>query len=235
MTESDSSFHSAAIVLGGGLRVVEKDDVKIYLPEPQVEVRLSKAYELYITREVDYIVTTGKFSKRIGIDPYISGPQSEAQVGKKYLIDRFDVSEKDILCEEESYDTIGNAWFAKIKCLIPHRIFTVAVITSEYHMERSRLIFDWVLGPKYKIQYISVPSNLSERDRAVRGELEQVFIDFMQKYLFNSIKPGDDQNIWNFMEREHIRYCLLERSEAMLETLVKTAAIKAGYRQNQLR
>ncbi len=234
MTESDdSSLKSVAIVLGGGLRVAEKDDLKIYLPGLQVEVRLSKAYELYITREVDYIITTGKYSKRIGIDPNISGAQSEAQVGKKYLIDRFDVGENDILCEENSYDTIGNAWFAKIKCLIPRRIFTVAVITSEYHIERSKLIFDWVLGSKYKIQYIGVPSNLSERDRAVRDELEQEFIKFMQEHLFTAIKPGDDESIWNFMEREHIRYCLSERSEAMLETLVKTVDIKAGYREKR--
>jgi uncharacterized SAM-binding protein YcdF (DUF218 family) len=233
MTEEDRSFKTAAVVLGGGLQVVEKSGERIYELEEQVKVRLDKAHKLFFKGEVDYIVTTGKYSKRVGIDPNISGPQTEAAVGKKYLMDMFGLDEEFILCEEMSHDTIGNAWFAKILCLEPYDILACKIITSEFHKGRSILIFEWVLDPQYTKEYIIVPSTLTDEEREERDKLEKAFIAFMKDHLFGSIPPGDDKKIREFMENEHLRYCLSERSEAMLATFMKTAAIKAGYKEKK--
>lgn len=231
MTENERTFQTAAIVLGGGLREINEDGRRFYVPESQVVARLKKAYQLLSTGTVDCIVTTGKYSKRVGIDKNIDGPQTEAEVGKKYLVEHYGVSEDVILMETDSFDTIGNAWFAKENCLIPNKIFDVKVITSEYHMSRSQLIFEWVLGPHYDLEYFDVSSGMSSRELVERGRLEKAFIKFMREHLMVAIKSGDPTQIQHFMEHEHLRYCLSPLSEAMLDTFMQTAAIKAGYKQ----
>jgi uncharacterized SAM-binding protein YcdF (DUF218 family) len=240
---------TAAIVLGGGL-----DEVKVrknatgrvssrlpgkmwellpgqteYEPKEQVKGRLDKAYELLDAGQVDYIVTTGRYSKRVGINLQVTGPKTEAEVGKKYLLERFGVGEERILYENQSFDTIGNAWFAKKVCLEPFDITACTIITSDYHVERSEIVFKWVLGPRYEVECVAVESQLSARERKQRGQLEQIAIGFVKTHLLASIPPGDDEAIGRFMEHEHLRYCLSERSEAMFEVFVETAAIKAGY------
>jgi hypothetical protein len=195
-----------------------------------VKRRLDRAYELFVKGEVGYIVTTGRYSKRVGVASDVSGPKTEAEVGKKYLRDKFRISEDCILYENQSYDTIGNAWFAKKVCLEPHNITSCRIITSDYHMERSVLIFRWVLGPKYTVDREPIESQLEEDARKQRSRLEDTFIGYIRTHLLGSIPPGDDERIREFMEKEHLRYCLSDRSEAMLNALMDTAVIKAGYK-----
>eukprot|EP00897_Mesotaenium_endlicherianum_P000195 jgi/Mesen1/10176/ME000076S09684 len=51
-----------------------------------------------------------------------------------------------ILKEWGSYDTIGNGYFALVWHSLPRQWRALAVITSEFHMPRSRMIFDWIFG-----------------------------------------------------------------------------------------
>jgi DUF218 domain len=228
--------NKAGIVLGGGIKIVkDTNDQRVYEPEQQVKDRLDKALDLFIAKKVDYIVTTGNYSKRVGIDQSIVGPKSEAEVGKNYLLQNFRPSpqclkkqfEEKILFENESLDTIGNAWFAKQECLIPNGIKACVVITSDYHLERSKLCFDWVLGPDYKIKYIGIESVL--KNNVERKKVEDVFSRFMRQALISSIPAGDDLQIEKFMKTEHLVYCLNKRSEAQFNACMETAAITAGY------
>ena len=72
--------------MGGGLRKVQIQDQTWYEPEAQAKERLEKAYTLFAEGQVDYIVSTGKYSIMASIDPNVSGPKTEAEVGKKYLV-----------------------------------------------------------------------------------------------------------------------------------------------------
>lgn len=229
MVNEGNSKKKAAIVLGGGLEKVEVRGQTAYEPKEQVKRRLDKAYEFLDAGEVAYIITTGKYSKRVGIDFNVAGPKTEAEVGKKYLEEKFGIGEDRILYENQSFDTIGNAWFAKKTCLEPFNITSCTIITSDYHIERSEIVFRWVLGPKYAVEFVPVESKLSDVERERRNRLERIFINYAKAYLLSSIPPGDDGEIGKFMENEHLRYCLSERSEAMLSTLMETAAIESGY------
>jgi len=226
----------AAIVLGGGLKIVTDESGKrFYAPEKQAKERLDKALQLLLKKEVSYIVSTGNYSKRVGIDLNIPGPKSEAEAGKTYLLQNFNPSTEisteqfadRILLESKSFDTIGNAWFAKQQCLIPNGIKNCIVITSDYHLERSKLCFDWVLGPDYKIEYFGVDSVLN--DNPERAKVETVFSEFMREQLLNSIPAGDDTRIEHFIKNEHLVYCMSERSEAQFNACMETASIITGY------
>ncbi len=226
----------AAIVLGGGIKIVQSIKGKSsYEPENQVKTRLDKALDLFHQSKVDLIITTGNYSKRVGIDPAVNGPKSEAEVGRKYLIKHFKQNENisaeqfadRILIEDKSFDTIGNAWFSKQDCLILNKIEECIVITSDYHLERSKLCFDWVLGADYKIEYIGLESALkNNKDRA---KVENLFNKFMLEQLVNSIPAGDDMLIEKFIQTEHLAYCMSKRSEAMFNACMETASITAGY------
>lgn len=214
---NDGSFgKTAAIVLGGGLKKVWVQGQTWYEPEAQAKERLDRAYTLFEEGQVDYIVSTGKYSIMASVDPSTSGPKTEAEVGKKYLIAKSSMQagntpgakrkiEDWIVCEDQSVDTIGNAWFAKKMCLEPLGITLCTIVTSDYHIERARIIFEWVLGPQYTITCAEAPSHLNAAEREKRDQFERKLIHHMNAHLISSITAGDDEAIKRFMENEHQR------------------------------
>ena len=70
-------------------------------------------------------------------------PVWEATASAAHLIDR-GVPPSAVFVETTSYDTIGNAYFARV-CHTDHAGWRrLLVITSEFHMDRSSAIFEWV-------------------------------------------------------------------------------------------
>jgi uncharacterized SAM-binding protein YcdF (DUF218 family) len=51
-----------------------------------------------------------------------------------------------LLRETSSFDTIGNGYFAACIHAIPRRWQNVIVVTSDFHMPRSRAIFEKIFG-----------------------------------------------------------------------------------------
>ena len=216
MSNDGNLEKTAAIVLGGGLKKVQIQGQTWYEPESQAKERLDKAYALFEEGQVDYIVSTGKYSIMASIDPSVSGPKTEAEVGKKYLIAKSNMQtgytsgakckiEDRIVCEDQSVDTIGNAWFAKKMCLEPLGITLCTIVTSDYHIERARIIFEWVLGPQYTVACAEAPSHLNAAEREKRDHFERKLIQHMKTHLISSIAAGDDEAIKRFMEDEHQR------------------------------
>jgi hypothetical protein len=226
---------NAAIVLGGGLQKKTENGNHVYYPHDQVIERLDKAYELFLNNKVDYIVTTGNYSKRTEIDTKVCGPKTEAEVGGLYLLEKFKLERRKLtrslndwlLFENLSFDTLGNAWFTKKLCLEPNQIKSCTIVTSDFHMQRSKILFKWVLGPEYELKTISIPSEFEGKDKRI--QLEKTFTRFIKKWLVDKIPAGDDKAIDAFIKNEHIVYCLSERSQAFFDACLETAAIKAGY------
>jgi uncharacterized SAM-binding protein YcdF (DUF218 family) len=216
MANEDSPKKTAAIVLGGGLKKVKIQGQTRYEPEEQAKARLDRAYALFVEGEADYIISTGKFSVMASVDPGVVGPHTEAEVGKNYLIakanaqtDRVSCAERRIegriFCEDRSIDTISNAWYAKKLCLEPQGITSCIVVTSDYHIERARVIFEWVLGPCYTVACAEAPSLLSDSERERRNHFEKALTDYVNTHLVSSIAAGDDEALQRFMETEHLR------------------------------
>jgi uncharacterized SAM-binding protein YcdF (DUF218 family) len=211
MSSEASLKKTAAVVLGGGLRKVQVQDQIRYEPEAQAKERLDKAYALFEQDRVDCIITTGKYSFMADIDPAVVGPKTEAEVGKQYLIAKARAQaghasrpgreiQDHIFYEDQSLDTIGNAWFAKTVCLEPLGITSCILVTSDYHMERARLIFEWVLGPQYTVACAAAPSHLDEQEREQRNQFERALTDHVKTHLVGSIAAGDDEAIARFMQ-----------------------------------
>lgn len=215
MPNHTDSEKTAAIVLGGGLKKIEVRGQFWYEPEEQAKARLDRAYTLFVEGKVDIIISTGKYSVIATVDPDVIGPRTEAEVGKEYLIARAKAEGEDvsdargiedcICCEDQSIDTISNAWYAKKLCLEPQGVTSCIVVTSDYHIERSRVIFEWVLGPQYTVACVEAPSLLSGEERERRDHFEKMLTDYVKTHLISSIAAGDDEALQRYMETEHLR------------------------------
>ena len=102
-----------------------------------------------------------------------------AYYGKEYLMGN-GLSEKDFLEIALSENTVDDA--VKLKSILPdHRNVKLIVITSDYHLERARLIFNEILD-KYEMNFVGVESNMEEE------KLHQLIEH--EKKAINSIKQN---------------------------------------------
>ena len=81
----------------------------------------------------------------------------------EYLIDVWGVPASSILKESSSYDTVGNGYFSAMIHAVPDGWKRVAVVTSDFHMPRSRAIFETVyelvhrsLSVRIELEFVSV-------------------------------------------------------------------------------
>lgn len=87
-------------------------------------------------------------------------PKFESQAGAEYLV-AHGAPASQVLTETSSYDTIGNAWFARLLHTEPRGLRRLLVINSEFHIERTEVAFRWVFGatpePGYELHFASSP------------------------------------------------------------------------------
>ena len=81
---------------------------------------------------------------------------TEAAASARYLATELEpannrVPYDDIMEEGFSLDTIGNAYFLRVMHTDPGRLDSLAIVTNEFHMPRSRAIFQWVFSLPLKI------------------------------------------------------------------------------------
>lgn len=183
------------IVLGGGI------DLKGNLPS-LVYQRLNKAIEIYqsLTKSVGLqqipkpnknkvkIIVLGKYSflyHQLKKYP----PITEAEKMAEYLLSK-NIPKKNILLEKKSKDTIGNAYYLKIKFFLPQKVRSAIIVTSRFHLKRVKYIFKKVFGPNYKLTFIDVEENLpEEKKRQVLLRQEQLLLK--TKKILSPMKDGN--------------------------------------------
>lgn len=158
------SSWDAVLVLGGGVR----DDGSL---SPWVTERFDRALKVAEGAPI-VCLSAGTVHRPHPLNS--SGyPIFESVAGAAHLLSR-GVAPERIQVEAASYDTVGNAYFAKLLHADPAGWRRLIIITSDFHMPRSRAIFDWVfgMGPgAYELRYeaspdTGMPADLLERRRA---------------------------------------------------------------------
>lgn len=108
-------------------------------------------------------------------------PIFEATAGLRFLQGQ-GIAVERLFAESSSYDTIGNALFARLLHTEPRGWRQLLVITSEFHAGRTKAIFDVVFGlpfskdrpADYRLEYRTVPNvGLVAEDIAARCEKER--------------------------------------------------------------
>ncbi|HXH26927.1 MAG TPA: YdcF family protein [Candidatus Acidoferrum sp.] len=177
----------AIIVLGGGINQAGQ------IPEHVVK-RIDRALEL--SHGKIPIIMAGKWSLLITYTP----PTTEARAMRDYALQHSPSANPDLfLLEENSMDTVGNACFSGSAFLETRNWRNILLITSEFHIPRSRYIFEKVLGPSYRLTFEATSSGLSADELANKITMENKVLNFC-KQLLEPLPTGDLQAVRNMLE-----------------------------------
>lgn len=149
--------------------------------------RLREVAKLYKDGVAPKIATVGKWSlnyERSKTRP----PITESRANKKKLVE-LGVPAKDIITEEDSLDTMGNAYYLKTKIRAKYSFKKMLVVGADFHMERVKFIFDKVFDRGYKIDYLGTPTEKVEDKRFIAAQKR---ILASQKEFLRKMKTGDE-------------------------------------------
>jgi uncharacterized SAM-binding protein YcdF (DUF218 family) len=152
----------------------------------------------------------------------LDGKQPESVVAKEFLVNA-GVKESDIITDEESIDTVGNAYFLRTmesaKQDVLFRSRSMVVITNEFHMNRTKAIFEKVFGNGEKVKGLGpFPWGNSEytlefehvNNRGIQQSALQKRIDWEEEQLREFERVSED---WKDLRCMH-QYMLSEDAEA---------------------
>lgn len=163
------SQFDAILIPGGGVRAGGK------LP-PWVRNRLDRVLERH---RGEYLMALSAGTPHR--PPPLDGdgfPIFESTAAARYLLEQ-GVSPDRILTETCSYDTIGNAYFAKTIHADPLGLKKLLIVTSAFHLPRVEAVFRWVFGLEgslhsYQLDFEAVPDEgLPAEALAARQEKER--------------------------------------------------------------
>ena len=151
-------------------------------------------------------------------------PIFESRELAKHLRDA-GINSNRILTEISSYDTIGNAHFARLLFTDPLLLKKLLIVTSEFHMPRTKAIFEWVfhLPPlpfKYQLDFKSTPNEgLSSQALAARIQREESSLDILRNTT-QKINTLDKFITWLYTE--HTAYATNKPSKPLSDDELKS-------------
>lgn len=192
----------ALIIPGGGVR-----DGGV-LPEWSKR-RCDKALELFSGTEYIISLSAGSTHKAFPLNDK-GLPIYESVAATSYLEEK-GVPKEKLLTETVSLDTIGNAYFLRVIHTDPRKLKKLCIITSDFHMPRTKAIFEWVfsLQPlhfEYELEFVTVSDEgLNEEIISARKEKEAESLKQFEetKKRINNFK---EFHAWLFSE--HAAYAI---------------------------
>lgn len=188
-------FHcDALVILGRGV------DAQGRLPLAALE-RVRRGVALYNLGIAPRIILAGRCALMADGHPT---PVTEARAMANAAIEA-GVPESALLLEEESEDTIGNAYFTARRYLEPNDWNTVRVVTSDYHVPRAAWVFRKVLGDSVDVSFSPASSEAFAKSIAQRAQQESAIAQFLMEWI-GGIDDGDRVAIDRFIAEEHPAY-----------------------------
>lgn len=152
-----------------------------------VSIRLKKVADLYFHEVSNKIIVCGRWSINWDIKG-ITPPTTEAEEMKKALLIS-GVSGQNIIKEEWSRDTIGNAYFSKINIIKPNNLKTILVVCSDFHLKRVQFLFQKIFDADYQMDFLTTPTENGRDPEFMR--MEDSVLERQKNFLKN-MRDGDD-------------------------------------------
>jgi hypothetical protein len=189
--------YDAIIVLGGGYRPnfnITKETLS----------RMQRGIELFLKKKANKIIVSSGFIRK-------KQKITEAEVLFQYCLKK-GLRMKDIIKEEFSLDTIGNAFFSRKYIIDVNKFSDLIVVTSDVHMKRSKYIFNKVFGKKYRIKFAKSITGFKEKclENFIKTEERSLFF---AKEFFNGLKDGDIDSIEKRLFMFHPHYTTFKRKD----------------------
>lgn len=110
--------------------------------------RAELAIKLFLNNEFDQLVT-------LGWDYRSDCSVAIADVVRDYIIKHSDIDENSIAAIKSSRDTVGDAIYC-LEYFSDKRLTKIKVVTSDYHVNRTKTIFDSVSAGSVPIEVVGV-------------------------------------------------------------------------------
>ncbi|MEM9809129.1 MAG: YdcF family protein [Cyanobacteria bacterium P01_D01_bin.56] len=130
----ESNSVEAILIPGGGVRV--NGELPLWTRR-RLDYAIAAAQDAYLVT-----LSAGTTHKPPPLDAE-GYPIFESVAAAHYLL-QHGISPEKILVETSSYDTIGNVYFSRMIHIEPLSLKRLLVVTSEFHMPRTRAIFEWL-------------------------------------------------------------------------------------------
>ena len=116
---------------------------------------------------------------------------------------------EDLYLETTSYDTIGNAFYARTAHTDISGWRKLLVITNDFHMDRTMAIFEWIFlrcnKDNYELWYLASPNDgLTEEAVKARQDRESDSLKNIRENLAPQYSTLKD--VWIFLTHEHSLY-----------------------------
>ena len=150
--------------------------------------RVEKGVELYKKGYAQRMLFCGGYSYILKIKPI----RTEARAMQIYARS-LGVPEAHIFLEEESKDTLGNAYFSK-QFLERQNWTSFFVVTSNYHLPKTEYAFKKVFGKEFHFEIIPALTYLPSDEILQRLDSEKEKLKVYKEYIGN-VLDGDDRAI----------------------------------------
>ena len=124
-----------------------------------------------------------------------------AEAFKDYLVSSLGVLTDRVLTESNARDTVGDAIFTKINLAKPLAWRNIVVVTSDYHVQRTNEIFNFIYGSDFQIKVCGARVNVVDCLRAK----EQLSTAAFRK-TFYGLRAGSDLQILERLREHHPFY-----------------------------
>lgn len=156
-------------------------------------LRASLAAKMVKDYKIPHVITCG-WAYRADSDVKI------ADAFKSYIV-KLGVSAGQILTEENSRDTVGDAVFTRLNLVEPLGLRKFYVVTSNYHVARTRKVFNFVYGSNFSLDVIGADVEFDDGFLSKETESEIAF-----DRTFCNVNIGDMAQIMETLRRNHPFY-----------------------------
>ena len=157
--------------------------------------RTELAINLFKTNEYNFIITSG----------WAYHPDCKdciCDVIKNYIIKKTKINSNKIITLSKSRDTVGDAFFSR-ELAQKYDFKKIVVITSDYHVARTKKIFNKFFLNISDIEIIGVNTYISTNEMIIKKE-EKSLKSFEK--TFNSIDFNNNKSIYNCLLEKHPYY-----------------------------
>jgi len=159
--------------------------------------RLRKSFQVFNENSCESFITTGWKIKKDLQKPLSS-------IMADYVVKNSNISRDSIFEETNAKDTVGEAVFIKKNFFLTHNDFNkIYVITSDWHLNRAKEIFEFVFGDKDD-PVLHFKKVSGESKCKVMEDSNTSIIKFRE--MVDSCKRGNIEEIYSKMLLEHTLY-----------------------------
>ena len=166
--------------------------------------RVDKGIELYEDKQAPVIIMNGgpgKFTEPTPEGTFVPRGTHPVQceVMRAYAM-ALGVPEDDIVMQDYSSDTVGEAYFCKEMILVPEKWKTNVYVTSNYHVPRCMAVYDHILGKGFSTVFTGVAVD-SDNDPEIWAFERRAYAMFKEQ--FGDTPKGDSAAIEEVLYSKH--------------------------------